>query len=64
MDRKSKEKFDKKMFRTFDRYYLKQDGVLVLRLIGKNSNQVFMGELMLALWDNFKRNQDYAGVFV
>ncbi|CAF0966832.1 unnamed protein product [Brachionus calyciflorus] len=64
MDRKTKEKFDKKMFRTFDRYYLKQDGVLVLRLIGKNSNQVFMGELMLALWENFKRNQDYAGVFV
>ena len=64
MDRLSREKFDKKMFRTFGEHYLKQDGVLVLRLIGKNSNQVIMGEIMSALWDHFKRNQDDGGVFV
>ena len=64
MDRLSREKFDKKMFRTFGEHYLRQDGVLVLRLIGKNSNQVIMGEIMSALWDHFKRNQDDGGVFV
>lgn len=64
MDRLSREKFDKKLFRTFGEHYLKQDGVLVLRLIGKNSNQVIMGEIMSALWDHFKRNQDDGGVFV
>lgn len=64
MDRLSREKFDKKMFKTFGQQYLRQDGVLVLRLIGKNSNQVVMGEIMSALWDHFKRTQEEGGVFV
>lgn len=64
MDRLSREKFDRKMFRTFTEQYLRQDGILVIRLIGKNSNQVVMAEVMSALWDSFKKNQEDGGIFV
>lgn len=57
MDRINREKFDKKLFNLFEDKYLRQDGVLVLRLIGKNSNQVIMGEVMSVLWDNFRSSQ-------
>lgn len=57
MDRINREKFDKKLFNLFEEKYLRHDGVLVLRLIGKNSNQVIMGEVMSVLWDNFRSSQ-------
>lgn len=60
MDRNSREKIDKKMFKTFGEHCLKQDVILVLRLIGKNSNQVVMGEIISVLWDHFKGDQDAA----
>jgi hypothetical protein len=58
MDRFSKEKIDKKMFKTFGDHCLKQDVILVLRLIEKNSNQVIMGEIISVLWEHFKGDQD------
>ena len=58
MDRYSKDKIDKKMFKTFGDHCLKQDVIIVLRLIGKNTNQVIMGEIISVLWDHFKDDQD------
>ncbi|CAF0885439.1 unnamed protein product [Didymodactylos carnosus] len=65
MNRITREKFDRKLFTTFSDKYLRQDGVLVLRLVAMNTNDVIMGEIMSALWDGFKRSQDVdGGIFV
>ncbi|CAF4644185.1 unnamed protein product [Didymodactylos carnosus] len=65
MNRITREKFDRKLFTTFSDKYLRQDGVLVLRLVALNTNDVVMGEIMSALWDGFKRSQDVdGGIFV
>jgi len=58
MDRYSRDKIDKKMFKTFGDHCLKQDVIIVLRLIGKNTNQVIMGEIISVLWDHFKDEHD------
>ena len=39
--------------------YLRQDGHFVLRMIGKNTNEVVVGEMVAALWDHFGRNYNY-----
>ncbi|CAF1098788.1 unnamed protein product [Rotaria sordida] len=65
MNRITRESFDRKLFHTFSNKYLKPDGVLVLRLVAINTNDVVMGEIMVALWDSFKRAQDAdGGIFV
>ncbi|CAM4866003.1 unnamed protein product [Rotaria socialis] len=62
MNRITRETFDRKLFNTFSSKYLRHDGVLVLRLVAMNTNDVVMGEIMVALWDAFKRAQDTDGV--
>jgi hypothetical protein len=46
---------DLKILDAFLYEYLRQDGVFLLRIIKKNSNDIVVGELVCALWDNFKR---------
>jgi hypothetical protein len=53
MDRYSKDKIDKKTYKSFGQHCLKQD-----RLIDKNTNQVIMGEIISVLWDHFKDEHD------
>ena len=38
----------------FVTHYCRQDGVLLLRIIKKNTNNVIAGEVICALWDNWK----------
>ena len=35
--------------------YLRQDGVLLLRIVKKNSDDILISELVNGLWENFKR---------
>ena len=46
---------DLKILDAFLYEYLKQDGVFLLRIVKKNSNDIVVGELVCALWDHFKR---------
>ena len=39
--------------------YLRQDGHFVLRMIGKNTNEVIVGELIASLWDNFGKHYSF-----
>lgn len=34
--------------------YCRQDGLLLLRIIKKNTNNVIAGEVICALWDNWR----------
>lgn len=38
--------FDKKLFRKFVEYYLRLDGIFVLRMVGKNIFVMFMTDLV------------------
>jgi len=51
---------DEKVFNAFLYEYLKQDGVFLLHIVKKNSNDIVVGELVCALWDNFKRYPRFA----
>lgn len=51
---------DGKILDAFLYEYLKQDGVFLLRLVKKNTNDIVVGELVCALWDNFKRYPRFA----
>jgi len=51
---------DEKIFAAFLYEYLKQDGVFLLHIVKKNSNDIVVGELVCALWDNFKRYPRFA----
>jgi len=51
---------DAKIFDAFLFEYLKLDGVFLLRLVKKNTNDIVVGELVCALWDNFKRYPRFA----
>jgi len=51
---------DAKIFDAFLYEYLKQDGVFLLRIVKKNTNDIVVGELVCALWDNFKRYPRFA----
>ncbi|UJR37654.1 hypothetical protein I4U23_030351 [Adineta vaga] len=46
--------YDTEMLRTFVDRYCRQDGVLLLRIITANMNNVIVGELICALWDNWQ----------
>ena len=51
---------DSKILDAFLYEYLKHDGVFLLRIVKKNSNDIVTGELVCALWDNFKRYPRFA----
>lgn len=51
---------DGKLLDSFVFEYLKQDGVFLLRIVKKNTNDIVVGELVCALWDNFKRYPRFA----
>jgi len=40
--------------------YLRLDGVFLLRIVKKNTNDIVVGELVSALWDNFKKYPRFA----
>lgn len=44
----------KKYLEDFVENYCRQDGLLLLRIIKKNTNNVIAGEVICALWDNWK----------
>ena len=46
---------DRGRLTVFCNKYLRQDGHFVLQMIGKNTNEVVVGEMIAALWDHFKR---------
>lgn len=45
---------DKKLARRFADQYLRDDGIFVLRLVSKNSNEMVLSDLVLELWQIFK----------
>ena len=45
---------DKKTCARFVQDYLRQDGVMVLRLVAINSNEIVVAELLASLWEHFK----------
>lgn len=47
---------DKKLARKFVCDYLRDDGVFVLRVIGKNSSDMFLTDLVVNLWKLFKES--------
>jgi len=47
-------KIDRHCIQTFATHYLKQDGVFILRLIGKNVNEVILCEIVLSLYKIYK----------
>jgi hypothetical protein len=50
---------DNKIFDAFMFEYLKQDGVFLLRIVKKNTNDLVVGELVCALWDHFKSSPKF-----
>ena len=58
---------DRKLSLLFVDTYLKQDGVLVLKLVAKNSTELVVADIVASLWDSYKRkpcnrsNADFAG---
>lgn len=51
---------DANIFNAFLFEYLKADGVFLLRIVKKNTNDIVVGELVSALWDNFKQYSRFA----
>lgn len=45
---------DKKFAKKFADEYLRDDGIFVLRLVAKNSNDILLSDLIAELWRNFK----------
>jgi hypothetical protein len=43
-----------KRLEEFVNNYCRQDGLLLLRIVKKNTNNVICGEVICALWDNWK----------
>lgn len=46
--------FDKKLSRRFANDYLREDGCFLLRIIGKNSTDIILSDLIRLLWGMFK----------
>ena len=46
------------MSKYFTFNYLKQDGVFLLRMIGHNTNQITVNEILASVWDNWRARQD------
>jgi hypothetical protein len=51
---------DAKILDAFLYEYLRHDGVFLLRIVKKNTNDIVVGELVCALWDHFKRYPKFA----
>ena len=51
--RKSKDSNEDR-YEDFVNHYLKQDGVFILRIVKKNTNDFIVGELISALWKNYE----------
>jgi len=47
------ERRDPKVIRRFTREYLRRDGLLVSRLIAKNSGELIAAEVLCGLWQNY-----------
>ena len=47
---------DKKRLRRFVGEYLRPDGVLVLRLMALNTNEIVVAEVIAELWEYYKSN--------
>lgn len=45
---------DKKIAARFTTSYLRQDGILVLRLISINANDLIVSDLICELWNNYR----------
>ena len=56
MSKRTKRREDKKLVRKFVRDYLRQDGVLVVRLINANVNSIIVAEFVGELWEHFITN--------
>ena len=48
--REIQSRFDKKVVRQFAMDYLREDGCFLLRIVGKNSTDIILSDLMLVLW--------------
>lgn len=48
---------ERKMARRFVTEYLRHDGVFTLRLIGKNSSDIVVAEIIAGLWDMYKNKK-------
>ena len=46
--------------RRFLREYLRQDGIFLLRLIGKNAGEITVAEVAAALWDHYTDDSNLA----
>jgi hypothetical protein len=53
--RKSKDSNEDR-YEDFVNHYLKQDGVFILRIVKKNTNDLIVGELISSLWKNYEIN--------
>lgn len=45
---------DRKLAQKFVEYYLRQDGVFVLKLLAKNSTDLVVADIVSVLWENYK----------
>lgn len=48
---------DKKLFKKFVNNYLKEDGVLALRFLSRNSQDLIVSEVVAKLFESYKENQ-------
>ena len=48
---------DKKYFKKFVNNYLKEDGVLALRFLSRNSQDLIVSEVVAKLFESYKENQ-------
>lgn len=48
---------ERKIFKKFVKDYLKEDGVLALRIISRNSQDLIVSEVIAKLFESFKENQ-------
>ena len=54
LEKAGKTKEDSRLVRRFVSHYLRQDGVLVLRLIGINASQLVAAEIIAELWKLYR----------
>ncbi|XP_046563542.1 innexin unc-9-like [Haliotis rubra] len=47
---------DRKLARKFAEQYLRSDGIFVLRVVGKNTNEIVLGDIIQNLWRLYKNN--------
>ncbi|CAF1074323.1 unnamed protein product [Rotaria sordida] len=50
-------RFETEMLPTFVDRYCRQDGILLLRIVNANMNDVLVGELICALWDHWQKQR-------